>query len=96
VKTRISGRAKRELLRLDDGWRAHRDASDLFLDEFQAVVGVLEEQPKLGLRYHAAGEAGVRRVLMQATRHHIYYVEVGDELIILSVWSAVRGSQPKL
>jgi hypothetical protein len=33
---------------------------------------------------------------MSTSKYHIYYAENGDELVVVSVWSAVRGRGPKL
>ena len=96
MKIRIAARAKRELKRIDHWWRTNRDAKELFLDEFQAVVSLISEHPTIGNRYYEASRDEVRRVLMGRTRHHIYYAEDGDTLVIVSVWSAVRGRGPKL
>ena len=38
----------------------------------------------------------VRRVLLRATRYHVYYVVHDEAVIVLSVWSALRGTEPDL
>jgi plasmid stabilization system protein ParE len=97
VKLRISGRAKRELKRLDSWWRSNRDEHDLFLQEFGEVVELLLVHPRLGRLYpNATDEVLIRRTLMSTSKYHIYYAENGDELVVVSVWSAVRGRGPKL
>jgi plasmid stabilization system protein ParE len=52
--------------------------------------------PEMGRRYLAAGIPGLRRVLLRATRYHVYYVSDGDLVTVLAVWSAVRGRSPRL
>ncbi len=96
MKIRSSGRAKRELKRLDKWWRANRDDEDIFIDEFESMARVIREQPNLGRRYYGASEDDVLRVLMATKRCHIYYAVNEDEVVILSVWGAVRGRGPKL
>lgn len=96
MKIRISGRAKRELKRLDKWWRANRDEKDIFIDEFELMARVIREQPNLGRPYYGASEDEVRRVQMATTRYHIYYALKEDEVVILSIWGAVRGRGPKL
>jgi plasmid stabilization system protein ParE len=42
--------------------------------------------------------AGVRRILMAGTQHHLYYRPnyAADRIEILAVWSARRGEPPPL
>ena len=73
MKLRISGRARRELKRLDRWWRSNRDEPDLFIEEFRAVVRLLLVHPRLGRLYPGAtDEVLVRRVLMSTSKYHIY------------------------
>jgi hypothetical protein len=46
-------------------------------------------------RYPFAGE-GVRRVMMRKTRHHVYYVEREQYVLVVALWGAVKGSGPDL
>jgi hypothetical protein len=38
----------------------------------------------------------VRRVTLRATRNHVYYLDVGDVIVILAVWGAVKRTGPNL
>ncbi|KAB2882367.1 MAG: hypothetical protein F9K40_23500 [Kofleriaceae bacterium] len=40
--------------------------------------------------------ATVHRVLMRATRNHVYFVERLDHVLVVAVWGAVRGGGPDL
>jgi hypothetical protein len=42
--------------------------------------------------------SGVRRLYLPATRYHVYYVHEPElhQVVILAVWSAVRGKGPPL
>lgn len=53
--------------------------------------------PGLGKPYEQ-GDLGivVRRVLLRKTLNYIYYAVEGDEVVILAVWGALRGSGPML
>lgn len=57
---------------------------------------MLEAAPMLGRLYPATEVPQVRRVLMRATRYHVYYRLDGDDVIVLAVWSALRGRGPSL
>ena len=85
MKIRVSGRAKRELKRLDKWWRANRDEKDIFIGEFESMARVIREKPNLGRPYYGASQDEVLRVLMATTRYHIYYAVNDDEVVILSV-----------
>ena len=39
---------------------------------------------------------GLRRVLLRATRYHVYYVADGDAVAVLAVWHSRRGQRPPL
>ena len=57
---------------------------------------LLESVPHIGRSYRHPTVKNVRRVLLRSTRYHVYYVVHDDAVIVLAVWSAVRGSGPVL
>jgi plasmid stabilization system protein ParE len=81
---------------IDSWWRENRLASpDLFVSELALAVSLIGSFPHIGKRYHPPRIRTLRRYLLRATRYHIYYIESGiDELTILTVWGAVRGTTP--
>lgn len=65
-----------QIAAIDDWWRANRPkAPDLFLDEVADTFALLESAPALGRPWSATDVPGVRRVVMRATRYHVYYRE---------------------
>ena len=70
--------------------------AERFFEEFRDVVTRLESMPRLGRRIAHPDVVALRRLPMRATRYHVYYVTDGDIVMILAVWSAVRGSGPDL
>ena len=50
----------------------------------------------MGRSYAHSTVKNVRRVLLRSTRYHVYYVVLTDTVVVLTVWSAVRGSGPDL
>ena len=90
--------ADEQIREIDDWWREHRTASpDLFAEELAAAISLIEVWPLVGRRRSHAGVPGLRRVLLRATRYHVYYVPVDESrLFVLAVWSAVRGRGPRL
>jgi plasmid stabilization system protein ParE len=87
--------AKADVARIDAWWRANRRAApDLFTSELEKATLALEDNPALGLHYEP--RPGVRRMLLRRTRYHIYFVEEGERVLVVAVWSAYRGRGPSL
>jgi plasmid stabilization system protein ParE len=92
-----SPEADEDIRRIDSWWREQRPAApDLFVNELSEAFALLAETPEIGHRYARPGIPGVRRLLLRATRYHVYYVFDGNIAAVLSVWSAVRGRGPRL
>lgn len=99
VRVWLSPQAHVQALRVDDWWRANRPAArGLFADELDGAFQSLAESPGMGQPYASRRVPGVRRLLLPATRHHVYYVydESTGNLDVLAVWSAVRRRGPPL
>lgn len=76
-------------------WRAHRDAKQLFSEELRAARVTLARGPKHEIYGHFDGQP-VRRLLLEKTRCHLYYVVVEREDLvrIVAVWGAMKGADP--
>ena len=93
---RTTPQADLHILELDAWWRAHREkAPDLFEQELSMAFRTISAAPHAGKRYPHP-DAAVYRVLMRATRNHVYYVERDDHVLVVAVWGAVRGVGPDL
>lgn len=90
--------ADEQIREIDEWWRENRTAApDLFVEELAAAISLLEMWPLVGRRRRHRTVPGLRRVLLRATRYHVYYVPVDEtRLLVLAVWSAVRGRGPRL
>src|SRR5688572_7793442 len=66
----------------------------LFLDELDAAFSLIASTPNVGHPYRRSPVAGTRRILLAHSRYHVYYAPLDDELIVLPVWHASRGSGP--
>ena len=82
----------------DDWWRAHRDAKELFVTEFQEALRQLAVAPAIGQRYRRARGKLIQRVLMPKTRCHVYYFhDLNRDIVeIHSIWGARRRRGPSL
>jgi plasmid stabilization system protein ParE len=96
VKVELSEEAEEQVRDIDVWWREHRRAApDLFTDELDSALLALGEMPTLGTIYRASRRT-VRRLLLRRTHYHLYFVQEGERVYVLAVWSAFRGRGPKL
>jgi plasmid stabilization system protein ParE len=96
---RTTAEADQQILIADEWWISNRSSvPDLFARELADAFDRLRRLPKLGRPYRVRGASGVRRLYMPATRYHVYYLHDPDahEVVVLAVWSAVRGKEPPL
>ena len=81
----------------DRWWRQNRSGSaDLFANELHSAIDLIARAPGTGRAYPSRALPGVRRVPLHRTRFHIYYVQREDSVVVVAVWSAVRGEGPPL
>jgi plasmid stabilization system protein ParE len=94
----VSPEAFEQAEAVDQWWRFHRSAApDLFTEELAQAFQNLQAVPFLiGRRFLHDDIPDLRRLILRATRYHIYYRVAGEAVLILAVWSAVRGTGPDL
>jgi hypothetical protein len=97
VKVDFSDRALREMQRIDASWRKRASSPDVFLDELERTIELIETTGLLGAIYDVKAKHPVRRLLMKKSEYHVYLVRKSDDLIVVvSIWSARRKRGPKL
>ena len=70
--------ADAQIRAIDAWWRENRAASpDLFHDELSDAFDLVAEAPHLGRLYRRSPVPGIRRLVLRATRYHVYY-SVGE------------------
>ena len=80
-------------------WRRNRTkAPTLFRDELRRAFALIAEHPEAGAMVEDAELAGVRRVLLVATQHYVYYRvnRTAKRVEVLAVWSTRFGESPPL
>ncbi len=93
----VAPEAEARMRRSDSWWRSNRTASPgLFTEELAAAIETLAVAPDVGHRYPHPDVPGVRRVLLRATRHHVYYVTGAEAVVIVAVWGSIKGAGPDL
>jgi plasmid stabilization system protein ParE len=93
----VAAPAEQQLRVIDEWWRRNRLAApDLFAEEFASGVETLTTHPGVGAPARRRRFKGLRRLLLRATRYHVYYVATDRTVTVLAVWSAVRGSGPPI
>jgi len=97
VRVVVTPEAEEHIGIIDTWWRGERPAAPgLFAEELAAAFALLSDAPLAGRRYRHATVPEVRRLLLRSTRYHVYYRPHESDVVILAVWSAVRGSGPEL
>jgi plasmid stabilization system protein ParE len=82
---------------IDAWWRTNRSASpNLFSEELAAGFELIASAPDIGHLDRRAPLLGVRRILLRATRYHVYYIRQRDVVVVLAVWHTKRGTKPTL
>jgi plasmid stabilization system protein ParE len=84
---------------IDGWWRENRPAApDMFQQELEGAVRLLQTTPLIGSSYAAAPVPEVRRLMIGRSRYHFCWeVDVASLTVtILAVWHAGRGSGPHL
>lgn len=97
MKVEFSDEAKRQVREANAWWRRHRDSKAVFIDELREARKALRDGPKYPIYAYIAGEP-VRRILLEKTRYHIYYVVLEREALvrIVALWNATRERGPSL
>jgi hypothetical protein len=76
MSLRTTSIREEQITAIDERWRENRPkAPDRFLDEIADTFAFIESVPSLGRPWTATAVPGVRRVVMRATRYHVYYRE---------------------
>jgi len=98
VKLVLLEEAQQQFEAEDAWWRENRDAKDLFVEEFSAVLGRISSMPEVGQRYRRTRGKLMQRMLMKKTRCHVYYFHDQEHgvLEVHSVWGARRRRGPRL
>ena len=90
----LSPRARTQVREIDRWWRENREAApQLFAEELANAIDTLSLFPLAGSAYELESPP-LRRILLRATRHHMYYDFDGETVQVVAVWSAVRGTGP--
>jgi plasmid stabilization system protein ParE len=96
IEIRTTPHADLQILEIDAWWTANREkAPALFLEELEAGFELISRQPQSGKRYTHPRVVS-RRVLLRKTKFHIYYVPYEDHVLVVAVWSGIRGRGPDL
>ena len=76
----VAPQAEAQIRTIDVWWRRNRRASpDLFSSELRDALSMLEVAPRSGKLYRRSEPKGIRRLLLPASRNHVYYL-VGTEV----------------
>lgn len=97
VRIVVAPEAEQQVRTIEAWWRKERPAApSLFVEELAAAFALLGEAPQAGRRYKHPTLSDVRRILLRSSRYHVYYRIHESNVVVLAVWSGVRGSGPEL
>ena len=97
MRVRTTPEADGHIRAIDEWWTVNRAAApDLFASELADCFALIGAAPEIGREWRHPTITGIRRILLRATRYHIYFKVMGEDVVILAVWSAVRGRGPSL
>ena len=97
MKVELSDEAKLQAREENAWWRKNRDSKGLFTEELRGARKVLRDGLKHQIYAYIDG-GPVRRILLEKTRCHVYYVVLEHENLVrvVAVWGASRERGPKL
>jgi hypothetical protein len=84
VRVILLDEAKQQFEAEDTWWREHRDAKELFAEEFESALWTLMTAPELGQRYRWKRGKLIQRMLMKKTRCHVYYFHESTRFGVLA------------
>lgn len=97
LRLRVTARAAREIERIDEWWREHRQAAPAAVrEELKAAFQLLLQQPGVGVKVVSARMPDTRRLHLKRIGYFVHYRVRGEQLYILSVWHSSRGSTPRV
>jgi hypothetical protein len=97
LKVELSDEAKRQAREENVWWQMNRDIKGLFTEELRAARKALMDGPKHRVYAYIDGEP-VRRIRLENTRCHTYYIILEREKLVrvVAIWGASREHGPAL
>lgn len=99
MKVRLTEQAQGDARRIRRWWRKHRTkAPNRFSEELREVRKRLSDAPHEGQAYRTLDGELVRRMLLEKSGQHVYYVvrEAERLVSVVAIHGAVRGSGPDI
>ncbi len=96
MKVELSPRAKRELERIVEWWKAEKgEAPKTVFAELRQAARLLASFPEHGNRYALVRGRQVLQLLLRESQLHLYY-RVDDNVVrVLAIWSTARRRAPR-
>ncbi len=60
------------------------------------MLALIGSAPELGKTWKHPTINGIRRTLLRASRYHVYFKVIGEDVVVLDVWGAVRSRGPSI
>jgi plasmid stabilization system protein ParE len=79
-----------------ESWTSSNGSTSRVRESLCTNSSGISAQSSMSSDFRPTDPGGLRRILLRATRYHVYYVSNAETVLILAVWSAVRGAGPDL
>lgn len=97
LRYQIKARAQREITRAAQWWAENRPAAPGAIRiELVHGLALLVEHPGAGMRVRSPRSGEVRRFLLLRTQYFLYYRVREQQLEVLALWHASRGTGPSV
>ncbi len=97
LRLRITARAAAEIERADAWWRKNRlSVPNAVPEDLKTAFELLAFQPGIGEKVQNTRLQGTRSLQIDRIGYDLYYVVLGEELVVLSLWHSHRGRQPRV
>lgn len=94
-RLRVTRRANADINRAAVWWDQNRPlVPDALREELDRAFSLLVVQPQIGEPALNVQAKSVRRLHLARVHYHIYYRVRGDEVQVLALWYASRGTGP--
>lgn len=98
-RVRFTATAKRHVEHEKSWWLENRAYTEVFAEEIEATLRLLEVFPGVGTPYEQIRIAGLRRLYLRKIWKidcHLYYTFDEREVLIRALWGARRRRPPRI
>lgn len=97
MNLKVSPQAAADIRTANAWWRVNRPAApELLTEEIRRAFRLLVAQPLSGAQVPNTVSEGIRSLYLRGTRYCLYYSTTVEDIEVLRLWHASRGTKPRL